>query len=244
MIRLDMKKFLLPAAILALGACGDESEPGDMETGGENGGENGGECTDHDIAGCFDNVITRTQSVFDIPSEAEVANSEMTLVINTNNDTVIGQDVEINGVATVGNVYSLWWVLFNDGSECTAGGLGGALCNAPDLMAGMGPTMAALGYVGSDSVVADSTDLAFPGPYVLNLAEVGDTDPNFLFGPGLTSLEEAEIHLIVQNHGPALTGDLLEAQFTQFNGGCQMGEPNEGMCSLQYVTSWLPIVGQ
>ncbi len=40
---------------------------------------------------------------------------------------------------------------------------------------------------------------------------------------------DAAIHLVIRTHGPVIPG-MQMAQFGTFNGGCNAGEPNEGLC--------------
>ena len=40
---------------------------------------------------------------------------------------------------------------------------------------------------------------------------------------------DATIHLVIRTHGPVIPG-MQMAQFGTLNGGCNPGEPNEGLC--------------
>lgn len=116
--------------------------------------------------------------------------------------------------------YTVWWVVFNNPAACTKNPSGPILCGASDL--GTASVQASVLYatghvVGNDGAASFGAHLA-----------VGDTD-GALFGPGLTNPAGAEIHLIVRTHGPAVPG-YVDEQIGTFNGGCNAGEPNEGLC--------------
>lgn len=54
-------------------------------------------------------------------------------------------------------------------------------------------------------------------------------DSGALFGPGLLRPRTAEIHVVIRTHGPAIPG-MVREQISTFNGGCEDGQPNEGLC--------------
>lgn len=127
-----------------------------------------------------------------------------------------GEDAVWVRVKTTGlppGAYTNWWIIFNNPDEC-AGGPGG--CNGDDF--GNPAVMASVriatgGVVGSNGI----------GRFRTTPLEVGDVSGSavqHLFGPGLLSAKDAEIHYLIRYHGPAGTGDHLIRQTTTVNGGC------------------------
>jgi hypothetical protein len=53
-----------------------------------------------------------------------------------------------------------------------------------------------------------------------DVLEDEECDPTDINTPGLQNPEEAEIHLVLHDHGLAMTGQDLKAQTTSFLGGC------------------------
>ena len=51
----------------------------------------------------------------------------------------------------------------------------------------------------------------------------------FLGGGEVDHPRDAAIHLVIRSHGPVIPG-MQMAQFGTLNGGCNPGEPNEGLC--------------
>ena len=51
----------------------------------------------------------------------------------------------------------------------------------------------------------------------------------FLGGGEFDHPRDAAIHLVIRSHGPVIPG-MQMAQFGTLNGGCNPGEPNEGLC--------------
>lgn len=58
-----------------------------------------------------------------------------------------------------------------------------------------------------------------------NIGDTGDC----MFGPGLQNNQQ-EVHVVVRTHGEAIPG-LVNEQISTLNGGCNPGEPNEGVCA-------------
>lgn len=104
--------------------------------------------------------------------------------------------------------YTVWWVVFNNPDACVDG------CDGADLgnPAVEGSVLYATGgVVGASGFGYFRADL-----------EVGETEGEVLFGPGLLDAG-TEIHFVIRNHGPASSDpDELEAQTTTFEGGCDV----------------------
>lgn len=117
---------------------------------------------------------------------------------------------------TPGYAYSVWAVVFGDATNCTDGECG------PDDVGGRTGDPS-LFWAGIGGVANPAGNLS--GKSTIGLEEEG-APGFFAFGPGLVDTATDEIHLIVRDHGPALTGDQLEAQTTTpttcptYVGGC------------------------
>jgi hypothetical protein len=126
-----------------------------------------------------------------------------------------------------GNAYTLWWVVFNDPSACSAPGCGeddifnadGSLNEAGVMAAGI-----AVGHATGNLARADRTT-EFGGRLMRNDASgahqivipAGLGAENVLLtASGL----DAEVHVVVQNHGEARRGFRLLRQLTRFQAGC------------------------
>lgn len=109
-----------------------------------------------------------------------------------------------------GDVVTLWWIVFNDPSECEFGFPGASQCGPADHLAGNGEFSAAYGggrIAGGDGTVSYGSHL-----------RVGDTS-RILEGPGLVDPGNAEVILVLKTHGPAIP-DLVSEQISTFGGGC------------------------
>jgi len=99
-----------------------------------------------------------------------------------------------------GNAYTMWWVIWNDPSQCAAA------CGEPDLGVSGNVVLLADGVVASDAGTAS---------FAASLS-VGGTMPDGPIPGPLTDPLSATIHLVLRDHGPALEGDALTAQLTTF----------------------------
>lgn len=112
-----------------------------------------------------------------------------------------------------GDAVTVWWVIFNHPEKCTAG-VAPLRCGEADLF---NPEVAASVQNAGGHIVGRS------GNYGLgsHLAE-GDTSEcafgSFLCA-GLIDAREADIHLVVRSHGPALA-EFLPGQIDSFGVGC------------------------
>ncbi len=119
------------------------------------------------------------------------------------------------------HVTTLWWVIFNNPDECTDN------CGNDDLFE---PTAAQPSCPYADgSIVGGNGNARFQDR--LTVGEDRNSCLEF-FGAedhGLLNPEGAEVHVVVRSHGPLIPGMVPEMRST-FNGGCNEGEPNEGLC--------------
>ncbi len=124
---------------------------------------------------------------------------------------------------------TVWWVVFNNPSACSDG-----ICASDDLPQNGGDLAVEAAMIFADGQIVD----AFGNAEFTSRLALGDTSNAYAFETnGLTDLENAEIHLVVRTHGEALDdADLLEAQLTTLNGGCENGSeasdpPNPNTCT-------------
>jgi hypothetical protein len=151
-------------------------------------------------------------------------------------DDAFARLTRYNGVVTAvistddlvaGDVYTLWWVVFNAPENCSNG-----VCDLDDIFAvdenGSVPRDADGNRVmNMDGIAAaEISVLHAAGGY----SEHGSLStsawlregatPWTVFGAGLLDAETAEIHLVVRTHGPKLDGAFAD-QLSTFGGGCE-----------------------
>jgi hypothetical protein len=113
-----------------------------------------------------------------------------------------------------GQAVTLWFVIFNNPSACTAGcGLDDLLFNeaaAGDFLVGAGHVVGGSGTAnfGAHLAVGDTRGSAFP--------EIGLPDRPI----GLTNPWGAQVGLLLHSHGPMVPGQVLAGQLSSFTGGC------------------------
>jgi uncharacterized surface protein with fasciclin (FAS1) repeats len=140
-----------------------------------------------------------------------------------------------------GKAMTLWIVVFNNPDACTTGP-GVPKCTDKDAFTAPGVINEAVqpDFLYADGHVTDGGNEDFVG-YVQRNGEEGlygtglgelicrintdvlgaeTCDPADINTPGLQNPESAEIHLVLHDHGMAMTGQDLEAQTTSFLGGC------------------------
>ncbi|MDX1665078.1 MAG: hypothetical protein R3272_14900 [Candidatus Promineifilaceae bacterium] len=106
-----------------------------------------------------------------------------------------------------GHVYTLWLVVINDPENCEA-----RPCTPADILNNADAVRADVGY--ADGLVAGEDGRGNFAAY----QPVGDLPDNW-FGHGLADPREAEMHLIVHDHGP-LRAEMAEDMLTTYRGGC------------------------
>lgn len=150
--------------------------------------------------------------LFPVDGNNSVAGAASTLARTPNGVTLT---IDTLGL-TPGDVYTIWWVVFNQPTACSDG-----QCMAPDLSDPA--TMAMVSYATGE--IADKTGQAsFSATLdVGDIATALDNESGFPFelvepAPGLIEPMSADIHAVIRSHGAAL--DDPEEQLTSFNGGC------------------------
>lgn len=144
-----------------------------------------------------------------------------------------------------GEVYTVWWVVFNEPENCSDG-----VCGEDDILIfedgepmldennnhvlNMDTISASdiSGFFASGGFVDDDGEAHFGGS-----AGTGDT-PGIIFGEGLKYPMTAEVHLVIRTHGP-IVGDMAHTQITTFGGGCGPTD-NGAPCADHQFAVFLP----
>lgn len=151
-----------------------------------------------------------------------VATSAASLRTNASGATMSLRTAELDRGA-----YTVWWVVFNHPEHCTDPYSPDIECGEGDLFA---EAVQASVLYATGNVVGGSGRSGF-GAHLKT-----DDTSSALFGPGLTNPTQAEIHAVLRTHGPVIPG-MVHEQTHSFNGGCEPGDPNEGLCDdLQFTT--------
>jgi len=119
----------------------------------------------------------------------------------------VGATVHAFGLVP-GNVYTLWWGIFNNPKKCATNP-----CSPADLP---NPDVQAVVLWGSGQIAGDDGTADFGA-----FRAVGDPSGQAGLGTAM-ALEEplkAQIHLAVRSHGSVIPG-MLSDQLSTFNGGC------------------------
>ena len=141
-----------------------------------------------------------------------------------------------------GHVTTLWWVIFNAPENCSD-----MACGEDDIfnMDGDGAFIlnddgsnpmnmdqiggAQISAVRAVGIVVDEGGAAFFQGHL----PIGDTT-EAIFGPGLLDSMTAEIHLVIRDHGEAVSGE-IDGMINSINGGCADSWPNEPCTDLQFA---------
>jgi hypothetical protein len=135
-----------------------------------------------------------------------------------------------------GNAYTLWLVVINKPDACSK-----SPCRPPDILEQTEATQSDVGYAGGLIARADGTG------HFTAYQPVG-TIPQAWYGNGLQDASGAEIHLVINDHGPVL-GDMISTMLGSYRGGCTDaslpppfpdtakadGEPGPNKCALYQV---------
>jgi hypothetical protein len=141
-------------------------------------------------------------------SSTNIPGSSSTLVRTDN-----GVSMTLHTSGLDAGAYTVWWVIFNDPSQCSGGE-----CGVDDVLPPPGNVAAGVSVARATGNVVGGSGKGNFGAAL----SVGDTS-EVLFGPGLTNPRGAEIHLIVRYHGEIIPG-MVDEQLHDLNGGCP---PNE-----------------
>ena len=122
-----------------------------------------------------------------------------------------------------GDVYTLWWFVFNDPTKCADHPLPCTIADIFNFDPETGPG-GAIGHASGNIAKSDGT-LEFGGRMVRN-ATAQDSGHQVLFGANGTDIlltaspHDAEVHLVVQSHGQGRGGKPLRKQLTYFVANC------------------------
>lgn len=129
---------------------------------------------------------------------------------------------------TVGDVYTVWWVIFNQPAKCSGG-----VCNLDDVVPFPGNAAAGVSLAyGTGQVIPSSGR----GNFAAHLA-VGDTT-GAMFGPGLVDPLGAVIHVVLRTHGPVIPA-MLDEQLSSFAGACSVNT-----CANEVIAEHNPLTDQ
>lgn len=129
--------------------------------------------------------------------------------------------------------YTIWWIIFNNPKMC----MDRCACGAVDL----GNPEVDAGVFWATGRVSDEFGQASFSAFTEEFALPEGEDQVRPLDAPLIESKRAEIHFVVRAHGPALEGENLEAQLTQFNGGCTEELNGEDACEdVQFVAHPAP----
>ena len=120
-----------------------------------------------------------------------------------------GVSIRLSTPGLAPGAYSAWWVIFDDPSACVGG------CGLDDLNV-------ATGLYATGHVVGNNGKANFAAH--LSVGDLSGLDPSappIFAGPGLLHPFDAEVHLVIRYHGPAIPGRIPE-QIGTFAGGCDV----------------------
>lgn len=135
---------------------------------------------------------------------------------------------------TPGNVYTAWWVIANNPEVCEEDP-----CSGGDFIGKADAAQTEVTY--ADGVLVGESGEA---RFVAHLS-AGDVENNPWFGNGFTNPTGAEIHLVINDHGP-LIPEMADTMLNSYRGGCTDeslpgpfpdtakadGEPGPNTCAL------------
>jgi len=108
---------------------------------------------------------------------------------------------------TPGNVYTAWWVFINNPEACET-----IPCTPTDVLGNSAAVVSDLGY--ADGLIADVDGR---GKFV-SYQPLGALSNEWI-GNGFSNLDGAEVHVIINEHGPALP-DSIDNMLSSYRGGC------------------------
>jgi hypothetical protein len=140
-----------------------------------------------------------------------------------------------------GHVYTAWFVIVNDPAACAT-----APCTAADVILNSEAVSSDVTY-GAGHVAGNSGQASFSGHISAGALS------NSWFGNGFTNPRGAEIHLVLNDHGPMIP-DLVSNMLHSYRGGCTTeslpaifpptamadGIPGPNTCRLYQVAIFQP----
>jgi hypothetical protein len=138
------------------------------------------------------------------PHMSSVGDGATAQLVRTENG--ISYSVRTNGLRA-GHAYTLWVVVVNNPDACAV-----SPCAPPEIL-GNPATGGQLTY-GAGHVVGDSGEAGFGGAL-----RAGEIPNGWLSGVGLENPLGAEVHLVLNDHGPVLT-EYLPEMIQTYRAGC------------------------
>ena len=175
-------------------------------------------------------VAHQTSDVFRFSDSSVVAGSSAKL---TRNDGGVTLNLKTSDLEA-GAAYTVWWVIFNNPEECEVDcGLGDLSIEAVESAV----------FYAAGHVIGDNGKGNFSARLRESTLPTGDDQVvlDNSGGLGLIDSMAAEIHVVLRTHGEPIPG-LVNEQLQSFNGGgCNTGEPNEGLCDdVQFAVFLAP----
>jgi hypothetical protein len=136
--------------------------------------------------------------------------------------------------------YTLWWVIFNKPSKCSAPGCGeDDIFSGPDILNRYGIDQAEISVIYANGFVTGAHGVAnvtthleagkLPVGWGVNFGWKDDKKSGLKKGNG----NKAELHMVVRSHSTAIAGQ-VGFQTSNFDGGC-------GVCSDQQAIIFKPL---
>ncbi len=151
-------------------------------------------------------AIKSVSKVYTFSDMEEVGSSVLNI-----NDNGVSFNLKTTGL-TSGNAYTLWLVVFNNPDGCNENGCNGDEFE-PENAEFFAAAMIDVIY-GTGHIVGGSGKATFSGH------QKAGNNSGSIFGPdsyGLIDSKQAEIHLIVRDHGPKIPGN-VRRQISEFEG--------------------------
>lgn len=222
---------LIIAGSLFLSACNDQINPASALDENEFEGS-----IDHfDKNAEANKAIHQESNVFKWPpvDPEQISGASATLVRNKNGARL---KIQTNDLEP-GHAHSVWMVVFDAPENCVVPnecGLDDIMPIIEDPDAPNPHEATVFGAVGG-GLAGGNGQVTFAGH-----TKPGDEANDVLFGDGsLDNPLTAEVHFVIRTHGPAIPG-MIREQISTFNGGCEEGEPNEGLCDDLQFGIFLP----
>jgi hypothetical protein len=157
-----------------------------------------------------------TNFVFDIDTFEPIDGSVSRMV---RTDHSLSMTIRTSGLEP-GHTYTIWWVVFNHPDECITAPGETVQCGEPDVIAEfMGESDAGVTLAPATGNVVGTSG---HGNFGASL-RVGD-DRDVILGGPLSNPREAEVHLVVRDHGP-MNPAWMPDQIHTFGGGCDQADP-------------------
>ena len=106
-----------------------------------------------------------------------------------------------------GHVYTAWWIIINQPEACSA-----SPCSPEDVLENT--DLAGVEITRADGIIADENGMGEFTGYLVK----GEVDKPW-FGNGFTHPNSAEIHIVINHHGP-LIPETAADMLTSYRGGC------------------------